>query len=86
MTAQTGPGDEASMNTADRPVGRVRFMDAQRVNLDGFAAPDASLGLVAMDAPADPVPTGAEARGRPAWPGRSQFPISVVTPSRNGTA
>ena len=25
--------------------GRERFMDAQRVNLDGFAAPDASLGL-----------------------------------------
>jgi propanediol dehydratase large subunit len=37
--------------------GRERFMDAQRVNLDGFAAPDPSLGLVAMDAPADPVPS-----------------------------
>ncbi len=39
-------------------------MDAQRVNLDGFAAPDASLGLVAMDAPADPVPSLVVAGGR----------------------
>src|SRR6185437_9078963 len=44
--------------------GRERFMDAQRVNLDGFAAPDASLGLVAMDAPADPVPSLVMAGGR----------------------
>jgi propanediol dehydratase large subunit len=44
--------------------GRERFMDAQRVNLDGFAAPDASLGLVAMDAPADPVPSLVVAGGR----------------------
>jgi propanediol dehydratase large subunit len=39
-----------------RPVGRVRFMDAQRVNLDGFAVEDARLGLVAMRSPDDPVP------------------------------
>jgi propanediol dehydratase large subunit len=39
-------------------------MDAQRVNLDGFAAPDASLGLVAMDAPADPAPSLVVAGGR----------------------
>src|SRR6202035_5226524 len=44
--------------------GRERFMDAQRVNLDGFAAPDASLGLVAMDASADPVPSLVVAGGR----------------------
>ncbi|MCW2931709.1 MAG: propanediol dehydratase, partial [Actinomycetia bacterium] len=31
-------------------------MDAQRVNLDGFAAPDPGLGLVAMASPGDPVP------------------------------
>ena len=31
-------------------------MDAQRVNLDGFAEPDAALGLVAMASPADPAP------------------------------
>jgi len=37
-------------------IGRFRFMDAQRVNLDGFAVPDADLGLVAFDSPADPVP------------------------------
>jgi propanediol dehydratase large subunit len=39
-----------------RPVGRVRFMDAQRVNLDGFAVEDPSLGLVAMRSPYDPEP------------------------------
>ena len=44
--------------------GRERFMDAQRVNLDGFAVPDASLGLVAMDAPADPPPSLVVAGGR----------------------
>ncbi len=39
-------------------------MDAQRVNLDGFAVPDPALGLVAMDAPADPVPSLVVAGGR----------------------
>jgi len=38
-------------------IGRFRFMDAQRVNLDGFAVPDASLGLVAFDSPSDPEPS-----------------------------
>jgi len=38
-------------------VGRFRFMDQQRVNLDGFAVEDASLGLVAFDSPNDPVPS-----------------------------
>ena len=56
MTAQTGPGDEASMNAADRPVGRVRFMDAQRVNLDGFAKEQPALGLIALRSPHDPEP------------------------------
>src|SRR5215467_11189919 len=42
---------------AGRPVGRVRFMDAQRVNLDGFAVEDADLGLVAMRSPYDPEPS-----------------------------
>ncbi len=40
-----------------RPVGRVRFMDAQRVNLDGFAVENAELGLVAMRSPYDPEPS-----------------------------
>jgi propanediol dehydratase large subunit len=40
----------------ERPVGRVRFMDAQRVNLDGFAREDAGLGLVALRSPHDPEP------------------------------
>jgi len=37
-------------------VGRFRFMDQQRVNLDGFAVEDASLGLLAFNSPADPEP------------------------------
>lgn len=36
-------------------IGRIRFMDEQRVNLDGFAVPDPDLGLVAFGAPGDPV-------------------------------
>ena len=39
------------------PIGRFRFMDEQRVNLDGFAVADASLGLIAFDSPADPKPS-----------------------------
>jgi hypothetical protein len=39
-----------------RPVGRVRFMDAQRVNLDGFAREEPGLGLVALRSPEDPEP------------------------------
>jgi len=38
-------------------IGRFRFMDAQRVNLDGFAVPDPALGLVAFDSPSDPEPS-----------------------------
>jgi propanediol dehydratase large subunit len=40
-----------------QPVGRIRFMDQQRVNLDGFAHEDVGLGLVAMDSHHDPVPS-----------------------------
>ena len=57
----------------DERVGRIRFMDAQRVNLDGFAHEDADLGLVALHSPYDPEPSlvvrdGAvvEMDGRPA--------------------
>lgn len=32
-------------------------MDAQRVNLDGFATEDATLGLIAFDGPGDPTPS-----------------------------
>ncbi len=38
-------------------IGRFRFMDAQPVNLDGFAVEDAGLGLIAFDSPADPKPS-----------------------------
>ncbi|GAA0983202.1 hypothetical protein GCM10009555_054520 [Acrocarpospora macrocephala] len=37
-------------------VGRIRFMDAQPVNLDGFAVENAELGLVALASPHDPEP------------------------------
>src|SRR5215217_3545133 len=40
-----------------QPVGRIRFMDQQRVNLDGFAHEDPVLGLVAMNGPHDPLPS-----------------------------
>ncbi len=59
------PGMTAEANAAaGRPVGRVRFMDAQRVNLDGFAVEDAELGLVAMRSPYDPEPSLAIRDGR----------------------
>ncbi|CAA9366907.1 MAG: Propanediol dehydratase large subunit [uncultured Nocardioidaceae bacterium] len=48
----------------DRPVGRIRFMDQQNVNLDGFAHEDADLGLVALRAPADPEPSLVVREGR----------------------
>ena len=38
-------------------LGRFRFMDAQRVNLDGFAVEDPALGLVAFGSPSDPAPS-----------------------------
>jgi propanediol dehydratase large subunit len=57
MTAQTGgPGGEPAVSAAGRPVGRVRFMDAQRVNLDGFAKEEPGLGLIALRSPHDPEP------------------------------
>ena len=37
-----------------QPVGRIRFMDRQRVNLDGFAVEDPGLGLIALRSPDDP--------------------------------
>ena len=45
-------------------VGRVRFMDAQRVNLDGFAREDPALGLVALRSPYDPEPSLTVKEGR----------------------
>lgn len=45
------------MTGPQRPVGRVRFMDAQRVNLDGFAIENAELGLTALRSPHDPPPS-----------------------------
>ncbi len=48
---------EETTSPRDARVGRIRFMDGQRVNLDGFAHEDASLGLIALHSPADPVPS-----------------------------
>ena len=42
---------------SDQPIGRFRFMDQQKVNLDGFATPDAELGLIAFNSPHDPKPS-----------------------------
>jgi len=61
MTTQEG---RPVAGAGGQPVGRIRFMDAQRVNLDGFAIEDAALGLVAMRSPHDPDPGLVIADGR----------------------
>jgi len=43
--------------TERSPIGRFRFMDEQRVNLDGFAVENPSLGLIAFNSPSDPEPS-----------------------------
>ena len=48
----------------EQPVGRIRFMDQQRVNLDGFAHEDVGLGLLAMSSPHDPRPSLRVADGK----------------------
>ena len=50
--------------TQNEPIGRFRFMNEQRVNLDGFATPAPELGLVAFNGLNDPVPSLAIAAGR----------------------
>ena len=52
----TSGGERPEEPGTERPVGRVRLMNAQRVNLDGFAKEDAGLGLVALRSPDDPEP------------------------------
>src|SRR6516165_8425081 len=56
MTTEQSKAAGRVSDAGGRPVGRIRFMDAQRVNLDGFAVEDAGLGLVAMRSPHDPEP------------------------------
>src|SRR5262249_20687504 len=58
MTAEDikAGGRRAAGPESGAPVGRVRVMDAQRGNLDGFAVEDAELGLVAMRSPDAPEP------------------------------
>jgi propanediol dehydratase large subunit len=43
--------------TNKEPIGRFRFMNEQRVNLDGFATPAPELGLVAFNGLNDPKPS-----------------------------
>ncbi len=43
--------------TTNEPIGRFRFMNEQRVNLDGFATPAPELGLVAFNGLNDPAPS-----------------------------
>ncbi len=62
-----------------RPIGRFRFMDAPRVNLDGFAVPDAGLGLVAFDSPNDPEPSLVVRDGRVVeLDGRAEAEFDIV--------
>ncbi|HEY5135630.1 MAG TPA: propanediol/glycerol family dehydratase large subunit [Candidatus Nanopelagicales bacterium] len=60
-------------------IGRFRFMDAQRVNLDGFAVEDAELGLVAFASPHDPAPSLVVVDGRVVeMDGRSETDFDVI--------
>ncbi|WP_088317644.1 propanediol/glycerol family dehydratase large subunit [Kineosporia sp. R_H_3] len=64
--------------TAGR-LGRFRFMDQQRVNLDGFAVEDAALGLVAFGSPDDPEPSLVVRDGRVVeLDGRAEADFDVV--------
>jgi hypothetical protein len=57
-TARAGGG------MTPQPVGRIRFMDRQRVNLDGFAVENPELGLTALRSPHDPEPSLVVTDGR----------------------
>ncbi len=41
----------------DHRLGRIRLLDEQRVNLDGFAEPDPALGMISHLSPHDPEPS-----------------------------
>lgn len=41
----------------DHRLGRIRLLDEQRVNLDGFAEPDPGLGMISHLSPHDPEPS-----------------------------
>lgn len=41
----------------DHRLGRIRLLDEQRVNLDGFAEPDPDLGMISHLSPNDPEPS-----------------------------
>jgi len=61
------------------PIGRFRFMDAQAVNLDGFAVEDPALGLIAFDSPADPEPSLVVQDGRVVeLDGRAEADFDIV--------
>ncbi len=54
LCAMHANGDEAAR---DHPLGRIRLLDQQRVNLDGFAEPDPELGMISHLSPYDPEPS-----------------------------
>ena len=60
-------------------IGRFRFMDQQRVNLDGFAVEDPELGLIAFDSPHDPQPSLVVRDGRVVeMDGRAEADFDVI--------
>ena len=58
-TDQRGTTSAMHVNSAEQDyrLGRIRLLDQQRVNLDGFAEPDANLGMISHRSPHDPEPS-----------------------------
>lgn len=54
LCAMHPKSDEAGQ---DHRLGRIRLLDQQRVNLDGFAEPDPELGMISHLSPYDPEPS-----------------------------
>lgn len=54
LCAMHANGDEAGR---DHRLGRIRLLDQQTVNLDGFAEPDPELGMISHLSPYDPEPS-----------------------------
>lgn len=56
-TATAMHPDDTSAPEPDHRLGRIRLLDQQRVNLDGFAEPDPELGMISHLSPHDPEPS-----------------------------
>ena len=48
---------DSSETEQDHRLGRIRLLDEQRVNLDGFAQADPELGMISHLSPHDPEPS-----------------------------